>query len=353
MRSIGVDPGSNTFDIFGLDGPSRIIMDEIIPTHEILSTPDRLISILESVMPFDILIAPSGFGIPLKHAREIDDRDIFKMVLKRPGEGSSLGLQHVIERIISKGWNAYFIPGVKNFTSVPEYRKINILDMGTADKVCCCIACMWSLYKRGESYQSMNFIMLELGSWFSAAVAVLNGKIVNGVGGSNLPGFGSIGNLDSELAYLMQPFGKKAFYKSGINCLLKTEYPEKSHFDFSMLSNPLIKNHIEYLLERIEKELIGLKRICGYNKHEKLALYVSGRYSKDTDMMAKLNELLTDEFVINRLEIYPSKASNAAKGAALIGLGLLGGITKELIDHIELKKATADIFSNLDVELKF
>ncbi len=352
MRSVGVDPGSNTFDIFGLEGQS-VILDEVIPTREILSNPDFLISILEGIAPFDILIAPSGFGIPLKHARDVDKKDIFKMVLKRPGESSSLGLQNVIEKIIAKGWNAYFIPGVKNFTTVPEYRKINVLDMGTADKVCSCFACMWSLYQQGRSFSSMNFILLELGSWFSAAVAVRDGKIVNGIGGSNLPGFGCIGNLDAELAYMMQPFGKKEYYKSGVNNIIKAEYPDKTHFDSSMLSHPSIKLHIDYLIERVEKELFGLKRICGYDKSLKLEVYVSGRYSRDPYIMTKIIDLLGDEFVIMGLKIYPSKSSNAAIGAALIGLGLLNDNTNKLIEHIELKNATTDIFSNLDLKLKF
>ena len=351
MRSIGVDPGSNSFDIFGLDDESTFI-DEIIPTAEIIENPDRLISILKQAEPFDILVAPSGFGIPLKHCKDIEPIDIFKMTLKHKGEGPSVGLQKVIEKICEQNWNAYFIPGVKQFLTVPAYRKMNKIDMGTADKVCACVACLWFLYQRGESFDSMNFVLLELGSWFSAAVAVVNGKIVHGIGGSDMQGFGSIGYLDAELAYLMQPFGKNAFYKNGMNKFIKKYYLEKIHFDPMMLDNQEIREYLDNYFERLDRDLVWLKRICGFQRSKRVNIFVSGRYSKNEYIMDRLSQKMGDEFIFSSIELYSSKCGNTAIGAALIGQGLLNGSTKNLIDHLELKNAREDIFSHLTVELK-
>ena len=47
-----------------------------------------------------------------------------------------MGLQNVIVAMKEKDWNAYTIPGVKHLPTVPDYRKINKIDLGTADKVC-------------------------------------------------------------------------------------------------------------------------------------------------------------------------------------------------------------------------
>lgn len=349
MRSIGIDPGTNSFGIFGLENDVPFL-DEKILTKKIMESPDELTKLISEASPFDILIAPSGFGVPFKPAKEINKSDIFKMTMKRQDESFiSLGLQKVIETLGKQSWNAYYIPGVKQFKTVPAYRKINVLDMGTADKVCSAVTCMWELFNAGRPLESMDFIMLEIGSSFSAAVAVKSGKFINGLGGSIMIGFGSIGYFDAELAYLLQPFNKKEFYKSGMNSIIKREFPDKSHFESTMMTHPLIHDYFELFIERTVKDLIGLRVTSGFDLNKKTEIYVSGHYSGNTFVMDRLKRELQNNFKINLVDQHSTKAGAAAKGAALIGLGLMDGNTKNLIDHIELRTADCDSFFNIRI----
>src|SRR5207247_8719810 len=55
----------------------------------------------------------------------------------------------------------------------------------------------------GRSVREVSFVLLELGGAFTAALAVADGKIVDGVGGSAGPlGFRAPGALDGEVAFL-------------------------------------------------------------------------------------------------------------------------------------------------------
>ena len=95
-------------------------------------------------------------------------------------------------------------PGVVHLTSVPAHRKINRVDMGTADKVCAvALAIHEQARRRGCSARDVSFILLELGGAFTAAIAVEQGRIVDGLGGSSGPiGAMAGGALDGEVAFL-------------------------------------------------------------------------------------------------------------------------------------------------------
>src|SRR5439155_689004 len=95
-------------------------------------------------------------------------------------------------------------PGVIHLTSVPEHRKVNRVDMGTADKVCvAALAIAAQVERSSRPLDKVSLVLLELGGAFTAAIAVAGGKIVDGAGGSAGPlGFRAAGALDGEVAYL-------------------------------------------------------------------------------------------------------------------------------------------------------
>ena len=80
-RVIGIDPGSKTWDFFGLED-NKIILDTSIPTKELIKEPQKTITIIKSVENIDLMVAPSGFGLPLKNVKDLTEKDIFFTLLK-------------------------------------------------------------------------------------------------------------------------------------------------------------------------------------------------------------------------------------------------------------------------------
>ena len=79
----------------------------------------------------------------------------------------------MIRALIGAGLPLVFGPGAIHLPTVPEYRKWNRIDLGTADKVASAALCIVDQASRlGLAYEETSFIMLELGGAFSAALAI-------------------------------------------------------------------------------------------------------------------------------------------------------------------------------------
>ena len=98
-----------------------------------------------------------------------------------------------------------FLPGVVHLATVPAHRKVNRIDMGTADKVCVAALGIWDQARRLRLPPSDTaFILLELGGAFTAGLAVREGQIVDGIGGTGGGlGYRALGTLDGEVAYAL------------------------------------------------------------------------------------------------------------------------------------------------------
>src|SRR5437660_7074497 len=108
-------------------------------------------------------------------------------------------------------------PGVVHLPTVPAHRKVNRVDMGTAEKVCAVALAVSDQARRlGSPLSNVSLVLLELGGAFTAAVAVAAGRIVDGVGGSAGPlGFRAAGALDGEVAYLAGEVPKALLFRGG------------------------------------------------------------------------------------------------------------------------------------------
>ena len=63
-RVVGVDPGTQSFDLCGLDD-GRVFLEASIPTDAARRNPSALVERLEAALPLDLIAAPSGYGLPL------------------------------------------------------------------------------------------------------------------------------------------------------------------------------------------------------------------------------------------------------------------------------------------------
>ncbi len=196
MRVVGVDPGTKSFDVIGLED-GGIKLDLTFPSEVVAEAPERIVKAIADFNA-DLVIGPSGYGgVPLKHISELTERDRFEMTLVREEELKEIpvliGLQRMVSEMAERGgMNVWFIPGVIHLPTVPEWRKYNRVDMGgTADKMAITVLGIYDQAKRlGIGYGGeVSFVLLEVGFGYNyAGGAVKGGKIVDGIGGTIFPG---------------------------------------------------------------------------------------------------------------------------------------------------------------------
>ena len=326
VRVIGIDPGTRTWDFVGLDD-GKTTLDLTVSTDKIKNEPLTAINILQSFDPC-LVIAPSGYGLPIKQINELTSNDFFQITLKKEKEEDTayLGVTGLLKLMIKYEIPGYIIPGVKHLSTVPAHRKINKIDMGTPDKVCSAALGIHELAnQRKTNYEDISFILAEIGSCFNGFIAVENGKITDGIGGTLASmGFRSAGRLDAELACLLK-FEKHEVFKGGF----------KSIPDTTLARNAFI--------EGVISDINSLSSIV-----ESKTVLLSPSRSIPQEIVCEIKKRLKN------LEIKTLKgfagASSAAQGAALIANGLSGGIHSKLVDCMELKDAKGSVFDYLFFE---
>ena len=73
MRVIGIDPGTGSFDFFGMDG-EKVILDTSVPVPDVAQNPQVLVDTVRSVFPLDMIVGPSGYGLPVTQIKDVTER---------------------------------------------------------------------------------------------------------------------------------------------------------------------------------------------------------------------------------------------------------------------------------------
>ncbi len=330
-RVLGIDPGTSSWDFAGLEH-GRLFFERSIPTSEIKSNPHAILELVES-LNLDVLVAPSGYGLPLKKVKELTSEDLKLIALKREEE-IVMGLSNVLELLKTAEVEAYIIPGVKHLPTVPDFRKINKIDMGTPDKVCTAALAIAEQARRlGIEYDQTSFILVELGSAFNAVLAIKDGKIIDGIGGTLAQlGFSAAGRMDGELAYLLGGFEKELLYKGGVKDILGKNVPRE---EFLKEGNSLA---FKAYVEGIAKDVAEMRISMGGEPQEVL---ISGK-------LAFFKHVLSDKLgrVVEAVKGFAG-VKQAAQGAALLADGLAGGRYAELVECLELKHCRHSILDFL------
>src|SRR5688500_8507381 len=216
-RVVGIDPGTVSIDVCGLDD-GRVFVDRSLPTADALADPRMLVELLESAGRLDLVAGPSGYGLPLVAARDLTETDLRLAYLIAEGESGGIGgLRSLMRALAGSSLPMVLTPGVIHLPSVPAHRKVNRVDMGTADKLCATVLAVHEqALQLGTTPRDVSFILLELGGAFSAAIAVHDGRIVDGAGGTAGPlGVKAAGALDGEVAYLAGSVTKEMLFTGG------------------------------------------------------------------------------------------------------------------------------------------
>ena len=347
-RVLGIDPGSKSWDFFGLED-DKIILDTSLPTKELISDPQKALTIINSVKDIDLMVAPSGFGLPLKDVHELTEQDIFFTLLKfdQKEKNKLVGLGEVLRLIKAQKIAGIIVPGVKHLPTVPRYQKINKIDMGTADKICTAVTGIRDQIERFKiSPEDTNFIMVEIGYGFTAVLAIEDGQIIDGIGGSNIMGFRACGSLDGELAYLIKTIHKENIYKGGVAYI--SGYSNLSLKEITLLAKKdnQTKLALKAYLSSVKKAVFGIS--SSFTSKDKIKeVLLAGRGSDLVYFREKMIRGLKDVAPVRTMKSFSQISKRAAQGAAFIANGILGGRFEPIIDNLKIKEATGSILDDI------
>ena len=329
MRVAGSDPGTSSLDIVVLED-GKVVSERRWLPDELSRGAETVVDFLKSEGPLDLVAAPSGYGLPLIRAEDLSPEHERLLGLVRPDDRDRargvVGLTKVVRAIRDAALPAIFLPGGIHLPTIPRHRKVNRVDMGTPDKICVVALAVERMAARlGVAYDALDLLVVEIGSTFSALFAVSRGKIVDARAGSFGPvGLGAAGGLDGEFAYLCGSLSKDDLFAGGVG-------REPSGID------ALRKR------ESIVQEAGALCAVTSV-KHVVLQAHGLGEHPIAREIADDLRRFGS----VTRLESLPeAKLKCAAQGAALIADGLAGGHHRDLVEHLELHRASGGVLDHL------
>jgi predicted butyrate kinase (DUF1464 family) len=324
-RVAGVDPGTVSFDVCVLDD-GDVILERSFSTEDVGADPELLVKALVDEGPFDLVLGPAGYGLPLVAAEQVGERELALMLLVREDEPHGRvgvgGMRSIVRALIAAGLPLVFGPGAIHLPTIPAYRKWNRIDLGTADKVASAALCIADQSRRlGIDIAETSFVMLELGGAFSAALAVDRGRIVDGLGGSAGPiGARACGALDAEVAYLIgAALSKQTVFSGG------ALDPQGTEAGWLALEEGAAK--------------------------AALALTISVPAPREVLVTGRLAPDVVDALGERLAHLAPVRpvAKAAARGAAVLADGLTGGRYATLAERLRVREASGSVLDHLRV----
>jgi predicted butyrate kinase (DUF1464 family) len=348
-RVAGVDPGTVSIDVCALDG-GEVLLDQSFRSADLALDPAPLVDALVAHRPLDLVLGPAGYGLPLVPGERVGERELALMLLLRSDQAGARagigGMRAMIRALIGAGLPLVFGPGAIHLPTVPEHRKWNRIDLGTADKVASAALCIAEQAGRlGLAYEETSFIMLELGGAFSAALAIDRGRIVDGLGGSCAPiGARSCGALDAEVAYLLgAALSKETVFSGGA-------LDPRGDLDLSatgaleaLRGDPRHRDGWLGLEEGAVKAALALTVSVPAPRE----ILVAGRLAGAPGLLDALTKRLAGVAVVRAATGLGTRAKTAAEGAALLADGLAGGRYTPLVERLRLSEASGTALDHL------
>lgn len=315
-RVIGIDPGTVSIDVCGLDD-GRVFLDRSFSTGDALADPAAFIALLDQAGPLDLVAGPSGYGLPLTRVQDAAEIDLRLAFLAGEGEAGGIGgLRSLIRALARTSLPVVLTPGVIHLTSVPAFRKLNRVDMGTADKVCAAALAIHA--------QAASFILVECGGAFTAALAVEDGRIVDGIGGTSGPiGMRSAGAWDGEVAFLAGGVTKEMLFRGGVSTA-----PDETTGWAAFVEGAA--------------KVVAALTVSAPRARE---VILSGRHA------ARVREAIATRLdrPVTMASGFARIAKEGAQGAAIIADGLAGGSSSALVETLGIRAARGTVLDYLQV----
>jgi len=347
-RVIGIDPGTTSVDLCGLDD-GRVFLDRTIPTREALADPSPVLALLEAEAPLDLVAGPSGYGLPLVFARDLVERDVRLACLAARGDGGGIGgLAALMRALVRAPVPVVLTPGIVHLETVPAHRKVNKVDMGTADKVCAAALAIHEQADRlGCAERDVSFLQVELGSAFTAALAVDRGCIVDGLGGSSGPlGARASGALDAEVAFLAGHVTKAHVFAGGALDVAGT--PDVPAERLAEPDTPRGRLAWQAWIESTVKAVAALAVSVPAPREVILSGRLAGVPAVRKTLEAGIGAVLP-RTPVTVLAGIAGVSKHAAQGAALVADGLAGGRSRPLVEAMGLRRARGSVLDHLYV----
>ncbi|MCX8204704.1 MAG: DUF1464 family protein [Candidatus Nezhaarchaeota archaeon] len=353
-RVIGIDPGTKSLDVCGLE-EGEVFYERSLETVEVARDPGALIKAVEEAMPLDLIVGPSGYGVELTYLSDIPSelleewyytyvllttKGAVEEAIRRGSTGAFIyyAMTQVVKEMKRRNLPVCFIPGVIHLPTVPPHRKLNKIDMGTADKLC---VCMLGVHDQAERlklpYSEVSFIQVEMGFGYNAVMGVNGGVVVDGFGGTTMlgPGFLTMSYADLELVQLVGSWEKADVFTGG--CITIAEAPSPEAFIESIDRSDRCRLAWEAMIEGVEKA-VGAMLVSVPKPRE---ILLSGRLVRVPRVFEELTKRLSKYAPVRRVS--PLKGARVTKetaqGYAVVADGLAGGPFKGLIDHVKLREA--------------
>ena len=338
-RVAGVDPGTVSFDVCALED-GEVILERSFRTAGVGADPQLLVTALADVGPFELVLGPAGYGLPLVPVAEVGERELALMLLLREDEPHGHvgvgGMRSIVRSLMASGLPLVFGPGAIHLPTIPAYRKWNRIDLGTADKVASTALCVADQAGRlGVGFGETSFVMLELGGAFSAALAVDGGRIVDGLGGSAGPiGARACGALDAEAAYL-----------------LGAALSKQTVFSGGALEGADLSAGLE-ALRRDPRHREGWLALEEGAAKAALALTASVPAPREILLTGRLAAGVLDALGARLAHVAPVRIAHglaAARGAAVLADGLAGGRYAALVERLGIRDASGSALDHLRI----
>ncbi|PCN50293.1 butyrate kinase [Candidatus Geothermarchaeota archaeon ex4572_27] len=354
MRSLGIDPGTGSFDLVVLDD-GRVVYEESVDTAAVAAQPELLIGAIERAGEVDVIGGPSGYGVPVTRNDEILDPWRFALevlLLTREGDlragSGELGMKvyEALAKVVVELWRrrlpVLYIPSAVLLPTIPPHRKVNRLDMGTADKVAvAALGVVDQATRLGLDYEDVSFILVELGLGYTAVIAVDRGLIVDGMGGTMAPiGFLAAGAIDAELAVMGREWSRSDVFHGGVSDVCGSLDLDEALRRYEEGAQPCAAA-VEALLEGVVKAVRAMTATLP-NPREVL---LSGRLSRHPKLSRLVRERLERIAPVAQVRGLPGArlAKEAAQGYAVIADGLAGGPFKGLVEHMRIPDARGTV----------
>jgi len=353
VRVVGIDPGTMSMDVCGLED-GEVYYEAVVDTAEAARRPEALIEAVEAAEPFDLIAGPSGYGIELTYLKDIPeeivedwyyeyilltDKAHIEKALKNLDFGALVYYAMTKSTIEMKhrDWPVCFIPGVIQLPTVPKHRKVNKMDMGTADKMCVAVLGVHDQARRLDvPYSEVSFIHVEMGFGYNAVLGVDGGRIVDGIGGTTIsgPGFLTISSMDAELVQIVEKWEKADVFSGGCASIGGCSTPEELVKRMNLDENCRIA--YDAMIEGVVKAVLSMTASVPSPRE----VLISGR-------LIRIKEV--EEDLLKRIDLAPvvrvgwlsgvKDVKETSQGYAMVGDGVAGGRFKGLIDWMRIKEA--------------
>ncbi|MEM2022550.1 MAG: DUF1464 family protein [Archaeoglobaceae archaeon] len=354
VKVLGIDPGTKTMDLCGLDD-GKVVFERSLDSAEVAKNPEVLLESIDEFGRVDLIAGPSGYGVELTKLESIPLEFLedwyYTYIL--------LTSKKSIEKAISMGFigaflykamtmtilemkkaelPVVFIPGVINLTTVPEFRKLNKADMGTADKMCVAVLGVYDQSRKlGIPYSDTSFIHVEMGFGYNSVIGVENGRIVDGFGGTTMlgPGFLTMGYADQELIQLAENWEKADIFVGG--CISVSSKQTLEEFVEAVDKDEKAKLAWDAMFDGIEKAVAAIQVSVRSPKE----ILLSGRLVRMKEIYEELQKRLSKFGRVRKVEgLEGAKITKeTAQGYAIVADGIAGGKFKDLIDWMKIKDA--------------